>query len=176
MTAAPTIETPRLVLRARRAEDFPAFAALQADALFQRYISGAAIGAQEAWSKFCQMAGCWDLHGYGFFLVVDKASGDYVGDTGVAEFHRAIEPSHVGVPEAGWGFAPHVWGTGFAGEAVAAALAWFDGAFDHPETCCIIAPDNDASSRLARRNGYRLAYSALLKGEPIDVYRRPRGG
>ena len=176
MTSAPTLETPRLVLRGRRADDFPAFAQLQADPHFQRYINGAPYGEQEAWSKFCFMAGSWSLHGYGFFLVEEKASGEYVGDAGVAEFHRAIDPSHVGVPEAGWGFAPRTWGTGIAGEAVAAALAWFDRAFDHPQTCCIIAAENHASARLAQRNGFRPSYIARFKGEPIDVFRRPRGG
>jgi RimJ/RimL family protein N-acetyltransferase len=54
-------------------------------------------------------------------------------------------------------------GQGFAGEAMAAILAWGDERFER--TGCVISPENTPSIALARRLGYR---DAGLEPMPAD--------
>jgi RimJ/RimL family protein N-acetyltransferase len=173
MIRAPTIETQRLRLRARELDDFPAFAALQADADFHRFINGAPVNEPEAWAKFLAAAGAWALLGHGYWIVEDKESGVYLGDAGVSDFRRAIEPP-LGAPEAGWGFAPATWGKGVATEAMSAVMGWCDEHLDAPEVCCIIDPGHAASIGVARKVGFTPHGSAVFKGKPTLVLRRAR--
>ena len=173
MTRAPLIETARLRLRARTIDDFPAFAALQGDPEFHRFINGAPVAEPEAWGKFLVAAGAWCLLGYGYWIVEDKESGLYLGDAGVSNFHRAIEPP-LDAPEAGWGFAPAVWGRGIATEAMTAVMGWCDRHLDAPTVCCIIDPAHVASIAVARKVGFEPGESAIFKGKPTLVLRRNR--
>ena len=72
----------------------------------------------------------------------------------------------------GWIFAPPAQGQGYAGEAVAAALAWADRALKTRETVAIIDPDNSRSIRLAERAGFGARVPARDHGEEIWLFRR----
>jgi RimJ/RimL family protein N-acetyltransferase len=173
MNRAPTIETQRLRLRAREQSDFPSFAALQADAEFHRFINGAPVPEPEAWGKFLAAAGAWSLLGYGYWIVEDRQSGLYLGDAGVSNFRRAIDPP-LEAPEAGWGFSPAVWGKGIATEAMSAVMGWCDMHLDAPEVCCIIDPAHGASISVARKVGFESSGTRIFKGQPTMVLRRKR--
>ena len=62
--------------------------------------------------------------GFGHWAVEEKASGDFIGDLGFADFKRDIQPSIQGLPELGWVLASRAHGKGYATEAVRAAIAW----------------------------------------------------
>lgn len=169
----PFVETPRLILRGRTLDDFPAVAAMQADAAVMRYIAGAPVSEEDAWSKFARMEGFWALTGVGFWLVEEKASGDVIGEVGLADFKRAIDPPLGSTPEYGWMFAAAAQGKGYASEALAAALQWGDRRFPGAGFCCIIDEENAPSVRLAERHGFQRERNALYKGKPVTVWRRP---
>ena len=169
----PAVETPRLILRGRRLSDFPAFAAMQADGSVMRYIAGAPVSEEDAWAKFLRMDGCWSLTGIGFWLVEEKATGDVIGEVGLADFKRAIDPPLGIDPEYGWMFATAAQRKGFASEALGAALGWGDRRFPGARFCCVIDKDNAPSVRLAERHGFRRERAATYKGREIVVFRRP---
>jgi RimJ/RimL family protein N-acetyltransferase len=148
------IETGRLVLDGHRREDFEALCELWADPEVVRHIGGRPSTRQESWVRLLRYAGFWPLLGYGYWAVREKATGRYMGNVGFHDMCRDIEPSIFGIPEAGWVLAPWAHGQGFAGEALAAALAWLDGETSHTASVCLIAPGNTASIRLAERHGY----------------------
>lgn len=168
----PTVETPRLILRARRLSDFPAVAAMQADGNVMRYIAGAPVPEEEAWSKFARMEGFWALTGMGFWLVEEKSTGSVIGEVGLADFKRAIAPSLGDDPEYGWMLAAGAQGKGYASEALAAALRWGDRRFPGAKFCCLIDAENAPSVRLAERHGFRRERTALYKGKEVVVFRR----
>ena len=114
--------------------------------------------------------------GFGYWIVEDAANGALVGTVGFQEARRTMQPSIEGTPEAGWVFAPATHGKGLASEAVAAMLAWSDGALDAPETTCIIEPANTKSIALALRFGFRPDGAADYNGVTVAILRRPRGG
>ena len=74
----PVLETERLILRAPRLGDFPAFAAHCASdrALF----ATGRLSRREAWLEFAAACGSWALHGFGAWSVEDRGSGTYLGE------------------------------------------------------------------------------------------------
>ena len=170
MNAVPALETERLALRAHSLDDFAESAAMWADPEVTRHIGGRPSTEEESWRRILQFAGLWAALGFGYWVVREKASGRFVGEAGFADFHREITPSFVGVPEAGWALAPWCHGRGYAGEAVAAILAWADARF--PRTVCIIAPENAPSIRLAEKLGYRELARTSYKDAPTVLFER----
>lgn len=169
----PVLETARLVLRGRTLADFPAFAAMWEDARVTRFIGGAPLPEEEAWSKFARMTGFWALTGCGFWIVEEKATTAVVGELGLANFRRAIEPPLGDTPEFGWAFAAAAQGRGLASEALGAALAWADRKFPGASFPAIIDEENAPSMRLADRHGFRRFGPATYKGKTVIVMRRP---
>ncbi len=168
----PVIETARLRLRAHRADDLAACAAMWAEPAVTRYIGGKPATRQETWTKLLRYAGLWSLLGYGYWALEDRATGGFIGELGFADFMRDMEPSLDGRPEIGWALASHAHGNGYASEAVAAAVAWGDGAFGTVRTVCLIGPENVASIRVAEKCGYREFARAEYKGEATILFER----
>ncbi len=151
---APIIETPRLILRPHRVEDFSDLATLWADPEVTRWISSQPSTPEESWARLLRYGGLWPMLGFGYFAVCDRASGAFLGDVGLADFRRRITPSLEGMAEAGWVLRREAWGRGLAGEAVAAMLAWYRATPAPRPLVCLIAPENAASLRVARRAGF----------------------
>jgi RimJ/RimL family protein N-acetyltransferase len=150
----PVIETERLVLAGHTVDLFEPLSAMWADASVVRHIGGAPSTSRESWMRMLSYRGLWPLLGYGYWALCEKSSGRYVGDLGFADFHRAVEPSIRGIPEAGWALAPWAQGRGYATEALTAALDWLFRETRHERSACLIAPENLASIRVAGKAGY----------------------
>src|SRR6218665_1012136 len=116
---AAKIETERLLLRRWREDDGGAFAAMNADPQVMRYFRSP-LSRTESDAFMARIETHFDAHGFGFWAVVEKQSGQLVGLTGLARvtFDAPFAPA----VEIGWRFAPHVWGRGYAPEAARAAL------------------------------------------------------
>ncbi len=168
----PEISTARLVLRGHRLEDYDACAAMWSDETVTRFIGGKPATLEESWSRLLRYAGHWALLGFGYWAVIDKATGRFAGEVGFAEIKRDIKPSIAGMPESGWAIAVWAHGQGFATEAVAAAVEWGDKHFALRTTTCIISPDNAASLRVAEKCGYREFVRTMYKGAAAIQFRR----
>jgi RimJ/RimL family protein N-acetyltransferase len=167
----PLITTDRLVLRAALAEDFAEARAMWGDADVVRYIGGAVRPPQDVWFALARGRGMWDLKGYGFWMVTDRATGGFLGECGFSDFQRGLDPDLSVWPEAGWAFRAAAWGRGIAGEAVGAVHHWLD-AQNLGTSVCIIDAGNAASRRVAEKRGYAFWCVTELKGAPINVFRR----
>ncbi|MES1153243.1 MAG: GNAT family N-acetyltransferase, partial [Dongia sp.] len=154
ISLVPVLETPRLILRGHRREDFEAVVALWADMEVARHISGKPSTREESWARMLRYGGLWNLLGFGYWAVEEKASGRFAGEVGLGMFQREIEPSYGDTPEAGWVLAPWCHGKGYATEATQAALAWSDAHLPGQATVCITAPENLASNRVAEKCGF----------------------
>jgi RimJ/RimL family protein N-acetyltransferase len=170
----PIVETERLTLRGHRADDFVHSAAMWADPNVTRHIGGKPLTEEESWTKFLRYLGHWALLGFGYWVAEEKATGNFVGEIGFADYKRDLEPSLKGVPEIGWVLASVAHGKGYATEAVRAAVTWGDAHFESARTGCIIAPENLASMRVAVKCGYREFVGTTYKGHPTVMFVRDR--
>ena len=159
-------------MRAHAIGDFEDLAAMWADPLVVRHISGTPSSRQASWMRLLRYGGLWPLLGFGYWALEEKTTGRFLGDVGFADFKREMEPSIAGVPEVGWVLASEARGKGFATEAVRAALAWGERHFESRRTVCIIAPENAASIRVAEKCGYREVVRTTIGGEPTILFER----
>ena len=152
MADVPILKTERLVLRGHRLEDFGALAAMWSDPELVRFIGkGEPLGEEMVWGRLQKAVGAWPILGYGFLAIEHAASGQLIGEAGFLE--RFAPDAESRTPEAGWALATSERGRGYAGEAMAAILAWGDQRF--ARTFCVISTENTASIALARRLSYR---------------------
>ncbi len=161
--AIPTVVTERLTLRAIRAGDLDASAAMWADPKFMEYLGGPA-DRQSAWRNIMQSLGHWALWGYGLWTVVENATGDVVGRAGLWN-----EPGWPGV-EAAWFIASSRWGRGYAPEAAEASIRF---AFDNvgvDRVVSVIDADNAKSVRVAGKVGETRDHTEFLHGKHQVVY------
>ena len=172
MHDVPSLETDRLILRGHRPDDLVDCAPMWADPNVTRFIGGRPLSREEVWMRLLRNVGHWSLFGYGFWVVRERASDEFVGEVGLAEFKRDLEPSIEGTPEIGWVLAPRAHNHGFATEAVRAALAWFEGEFGRVKTVCLIDPGNAPSLRVAAKCGYVERVRTTLRGQATVVLER----
>jgi RimJ/RimL family protein N-acetyltransferase len=173
MTEAPRLQTERLLLRPHRVEDFDDLARLWGDPEVTRWIGGRPSTAEESWSRLLRYQGLWPALGFGYFAVLDRGSGAFLGDAGLADFHRDITPSLHGMAEAGWVLGPGAWGRGIATEAVGAVLGWYRATASARPVACILAPENLASHRVALKCGFADWAETGYRGEPTLLMRLP---
>ena len=152
---APTLEGPRLVLRAHVREDFDFVARMWAEREVVRYIgAGVPLTRDEAWAKFQRFPGHWAMTGFGSWAIEEKATGHLIGEAGFIERNLPAENSLAGVPELGYAVVPSAAGKGYVSEAVTRILEWGRDHFGPVRVIAVITPGNDASVRVAERCGF----------------------
>ncbi len=169
LTSAPTLTTARLTLTGHAATDLEDCAAMWADPRVYAMIGGQPRSREDVWIRLLRAIGQWTLFGYGSWVARD-AAGRLIGELGLMEARRAIEPPIDATPEVGWTLTGAAQGQGYASEALAAILAWTDAGI--PATTCIIDPANAPSIRLAERLGYRLRTQGTYRDAPILIFDR----
>lgn len=174
---APFLTTDRLELWQPRAGDEPAmFAIMQAPAVWRHF--GAPIPRADHVTRFLRNAGSWPLHGYGSFMVREKGRPAVIGNCGIFYSWRGLGDDFDDRAEAGWILAQDHFGKGYAHEAMAAALDWFDAAHGPREVVAMIAPGNDPSFALAAKLGFiETRPAALPDGTQVQLLSRtpPQG-
>jgi RimJ/RimL family protein N-acetyltransferase len=173
MPAPLTVDTDRLTLRPHRLDDFQDSLALWSDPVVTKYIGGRPSTKEEVWQRLLRYAGHWALLGYGFWTVRDRGSDRFLGEVGILDGKRELDPPFGDTPEVGWALAPSAHGKGYATEAVRAALAWGAEHFGPKvRTVCMIDPANAASIRVAEKVGYREYARTAYKGVPTILFER----
>jgi RimJ/RimL family protein N-acetyltransferase len=168
----PVFETERLMLRGHTVDDGPNEIALWTDPDVTRYIGGKPSTAEECWSRLLRYAGHWSLLGFGYWILEEKCTGDFVGEVGFSDYRRDIQPALGGVAEVGWALASSKHGLGYATEAVRAVLGWGREHFGPSLVTCLIDPDHHASIRVAQKCGFRKREIANYKGHSSLIFER----
>lgn len=143
------------------------------DPAVTRHIGGKPFTREEVWTKLLRYAGLWSVIGFGYWVIEEAATGRFLGEAGLADFQRSLDPAMEGAPEVGWALAPWAHGKGYATEAVRAVLSWADSQLG-PKVVCIIDPGNEASLRVAEKTGFRQVRRLTYKGEPTILFERTR--
>lgn len=172
LTTAPLLTTERLLIAPATMEHWEAYAAAWADPRLTEFVGGQPRSRNESWMKFLQGLAFWQVLGYGFWVFLDKETGQFLGNGGLAQFERGI-PELEGYPESGWVFTPEAWGKGYATETMSAIFDWADKELCNPEIRCIIDPGNVASQRVAAKLGFsEIGFNEAALGHPVHIYAR----
>lgn len=173
MSAPVIIETERLILRPHVVGDFANIVSLWQNPDVTQFTAGNKPSTlEECWQRLLRYYGLWPALGFGYFSISDKQSGTFVGEAGLADFHRDITPSMEGCAEAGWALLPNAWGKGYAQESLMAIFDWYEATPNPRSIVCIINPDNASSVRLAKKIGFRLGKETGYKGDPCLMFER----
>jgi RimJ/RimL family protein N-acetyltransferase len=168
----PDLATARLRLRAFRAADLDAFAAMHADAEVMRHLGiGHIRSREETWRAMENFLGQWALRGYGMFAIEDLAR-HFVGRAGV------LHPFDWPEPELAYSLDRPFWGAGLATEAATAIRDWAFATFGFARLASFIRPGNAASIRVVAKLGAVKAATVTLHGGPAEhwVHYRPGSG
>ena len=166
-TNAPVLDTPRLILRGPAPQDIEPMIAFLTDQ--QRAAGfGAYDNRHDAWRWFGLNVGHWHIHGYGYFTIEDRNSGQPAGITGI------WNPDGWPEPEIGWVVFDGFEGRGIAYEAALRAREWAYDALGFTTLTSNIVPDNTRSIALAERLGawFEREYDNPTMGRDL-LYRHP---
>lgn len=175
LKTAPLLVTHRLILKNHQLHDYEDCAKLWSNPIVTRYIGGQPLTEEACWAKFLRTVGHWSMMGFGFWVIRDKSTGQFIGEIGLADHKRSLQPDFAGIPEMGWALNPDFHGQGYAKEAAFSILDWADHHLQNPKTVCLIDPDNSASLRLAEKLGYQLYAQAEYQGTTNLLLQRWRG-
>lgn len=164
----PQLETERLLLRAWRAEDHDAHAAMCADQVVMRFLGGP-VDPEESWRGMALHVGHWTLRGYGTWALERKADGSFLGRAGLWNPY--------GWPglEVGWTLARPAWGHGYATEAARASIEWARATLGAHRLISLIHPENERSIAVAQRLGMTPVRRQRLRGNPVVMFELTRG-
>lgn len=143
------LSTRRLLLREMTDEDFPALCRMLQDPEVM-YAYAHAFPEEEAWEWLRRQQERYARDGIGLWALVEKATGEMVGQCGLTWQDCGREPP---VLEVGYLLEKAAWHKGYATEA---AQACRDYAFEHlgaEEVFSLIRDNNLPSQAVARRNG-----------------------
>ena len=169
----PILSTDRLLLRAITLDDFDAYARIWQNEKVVQFIGGRPLSREACWARLLRSAGHWRLLGYGFWGIVERLSGQMIGEAGFLSLQRDIQPSLQGTFETGWCLLPEYQGNGYAFEAMHSAMSWAERTLPARDFTCIISPENWPSIALAHKLGFREEVLTNYHG-PIVVFRKPK--
>ncbi|MFJ8945173.1 GNAT family N-acetyltransferase [Streptomyces sp. NPDC102395] len=141
------VRSERLVLRESEARDRATFVDLLASPEVHTYLGGPRP-RDELEREMPEAPERWP----GSFVVA--LDGAMIGHILLRRATGHRRPAAAGKADLGYLFLPRAWGSGYAAEACAAALAWFDGVLPGEPVVLTTQTANIASMRLAAKLGF----------------------
>ncbi|HZG07162.1 MAG TPA: GNAT family protein [Streptomyces sp.] len=158
----PELRTERLLLRAWRESDFEPWAALNADPEVRAYFPDL-LTRERSREAMTRYQADLDRRGWGWWAVEVRATGEYVGVTGLGPVDEGTPVDGV---QTGWRLVRSAWGHGYATEAARAAVAFGFDTLRLPEIVAVTTADNLRSQAVMRRLG--------MTHDPADDFDHPR--
>lgn len=166
------LETERLVLRTLTDDDHERLYRMYQNPRVNRFIGGPPPPYDEYWER---VRAAWpkyyETHGFGLWAVERKEDGEMLGRIGLL----SQEVDGVREVEVAYALDEPFWGQGYASEAARACrdLAFRTLPVEH--VVSLIVPENEASIRVAERNGMTFWKMDVFRGViPVRVYRITR--
>jgi RimJ/RimL family protein N-acetyltransferase len=154
------IETERLWVRAFEADDVDTMADIYGDPEVMRHVCLGVLDRDGTAALLDGYRHAQNGHGFSTWAVVEKESGNVVGDVGFGVY------APTGEPELGYTLAAAFWGRGYALEAAGACIGAAFANLPHDRLLAKVEPENERSLRLAERLGMRSIETVDVEGRP----------
>jgi [ribosomal protein S5]-alanine N-acetyltransferase len=159
------LETPRLILRPFAADDLDRMVELMANKDFMRFSMGPMTHEQT--QRFVDKVIAWDRDGLpSQFAMIVRSSGALAGYCGF--FHQEVDG--VNEIEIGYRLQRDFWNRGLTNAAAHAVRGHGFHDLKLERVISLIHPDNQASRRIAEKNGMILERETTFKGFPTFVF------
>jgi ribosomal-protein-alanine N-acetyltransferase len=159
------IESERLALREFTLDDVDAMFAIIGDAETMKYYPQT-FSREDAADWIRRNLERYRRDGFGLYAVTLKATGDFIGDCGLA--WQQVEGKTL--LEVGYHLHRDQWGHGYATEAARACLDYAFRDLGAAEVVSLIRPENLPSRRVGERNGMTVDKQILFHGLPHLLY------
>ncbi len=147
------LETERLILREIDIEaDLDRWCEMMSDEDTVRYIGGKILDRAQCWRQMATLIGHQQIRGYGFWAVVEKSSGQFVGRVG------PWFPEGWPEPEIGWTIMKDSTRKGYAKEAGRACIDYAFNTLGWERCIHVIDKDNLGSIKTAEALGSKRLY------------------
>lgn len=147
------VETARLMLRTIDDGDaMLQYQLLNTPAVMARL--GGIKNLQEIEAKHAKTRALYDEEGFGFLMMMEKASGELVGHCGIKRVDNPLA-RNPGDHEIGWLVREDRWRRGYAEEAMRAVIDWAFGPVGAPHVVALTSQSNEPSWRLMEKLGMR---------------------
>lgn len=103
-------------------------------------------------AKHAKSMASFAREGFGFMMMIEKASGDLVGHCGVKRVDNPLAPN-VGDHEIGWLVREDRWRRGYAHEAMRGVIDWAFTSIGAPHLVALTSHDNTGSWKLMEKIG-----------------------
>ena len=146
------LETERLRLRQWQDEDYAAYARLNADPVVMRFFPSV-LSAQESHEQADKLRSLIKERGWGVWAVELKATGEFIGLTGLLMQDKDSGIPHAPLTEIAWRILSDHWGNGYAPEAARRALQFAFEQLDLEAVYSFTAQINTPSQRVMIKVG-----------------------
>lgn len=160
------LQTDRLVLTRIRNEDFDDLCHLHQNQQVMATLGGVRSPEMTA-AILKRLVAHWAAHGFGLWLLRDKASGRFAGRGGLQHVsvggHNEVEVAYALMPE--------FWGRGLATEFAAASVRVGFEQLQRADLVCFTLHTNRASQRVMEKVGFRYERDVVHADLPHVLYR-----
>lgn len=167
MTASTKLETRRLLLTKLATADLDDLVRMYADPQVTATLGGVRTADWVAEYLKTQMAH-WDEHGFGFWTVRDRLTGEFIGRGGLR--YASIEGRRE--VEVGYGFRKECWGRGLATELAIESVRIGFTELQLSDVVSFTLTTNLASKRVMEKAGLRYERDIVYAGLPHVLYRQ----
>jgi len=166
MQSIETLTTERLTAERFRPDHYDLLCRLHRDPVVMATLGG--VRSDETTRQNLQdYIAHWETHGFGLWLLRDRASGEFAGRAGL----KGIEIGGHWEIEVGYTFLQPYWGRGLATEIGAATLEVGFERLGLEELVCFTLPTNLASKRVMEKVGFVFEREVMHMGEATILHR-----
>ena len=150
------IETERLVIKAFTFDDFTNFLKIHSDEEVMKFFMSGVKSLPEAISVFSYITKHQKKHGFSYWGVFNKETGEYIGQAGVTY-------NAEGNLNLCFAFLPEFWGKGYAKESVTAVINWIFKNTEIDKITAMAMPENKRSREFMQKIGLKYVDDWALK-------------
>ena len=147
-----TLHSERLILRPVQSDYAPAFEAFYTEPEVMAIRKYGVMSPEAARTQLQGMIEHWKTHGFGMWVVEDRATGEFAGECGLRWLEDASDV------ELSYGLYPRFRGRGLATEAARAVLDYADKVLGLDRIVALSRGDNATSHRVLEKLGMRLEW------------------
>ncbi len=165
-------ESARLAMRHIDGRDAPFIAALMNEPAYLANIGDRGVRTESDAAAYIEasLIALYRTHGFGLYLVTEKATGEPVGISGL------LQRPYLEMPDVGYGFLARSWGQGYAVEAGLAVCRDARDRLGLTQLLGFTKPENAPSCRVLERLGFRFErlFEPPTQSGLHRLYRRDR--